>query len=599
MRRATAVLSCALLTFVLVAPLEPTAHAKTATQKHGFVRVKGTQFTLLDKPFRFVGANASVVLGKHERAHYEDVLDAIAADGLKVIRIWALGETHAPGEPHHPMYAFRIGREGWVEESFTHLDRVLAAAKKRNLKAIVVLANRWKDYGGVGMYMAWAGEKVVRDPRGEPLGTMLSSFYASPKCQSLYRAHVERIVSRVNSVTGVPYREDPTIMAWELINEASAVTARDEEALIAWVRDNARFVRSLDPNHMISAGHIGYATKRERAVWRRVQALPEIDFADTHTYPLADKRVTNTARLAHFTEDPIAIAHLELKKPLVFGEFGFARPQGFTDSGVRARWMEAFLSQVAARGAAGALVWHYEPRQNPRRKHSINDDPNDKASMSVRRVLRAAVPAFEQTPPPPHKALRARSFPFTTVLRGSVLPQRNFVQRGSTLVLDIDPTAFTRAEFERAGVYREGPFELVHGTGEGYVEYRFVGPSDIPQAIQVEARISSELPGYGPGDDPRDGSDVEISLDGEVLGVVWAKPDDGLGDVVRVQLSGPGLLKRLFAQNRRHVLRLRALPSRYAGGLCVYGKATGKVPIQPEWRRPIDSVRVTLFKQPL
>jgi mannan endo-1,4-beta-mannosidase len=340
MRRVILAVTLAIICIVFLLPSQDFARAKTSTQKHGFVRVRGTQFSLLDKPFRFVGANASIMHGTSERKHYDDVLAAMETDGLKVVRIWALGEQPAPGKPHHSLYAFRIGQEGWVEASFTHLDKVLAAAKKRGLKAIVVLANRWKDYGGIGTYLNWAGVKVPRDPRGEPFGTMLSSFYACSRCQNLYRAHVERVVTRTNGITGVPYREDPTIMAWELINEASAVTARDEETLLYWVRDTARFVRTLDQNHMVSAGHIGYGTRRERDVWRKVQALPEVDFADTHSYPLSDSRVSSTARLAHWIEDPIAIAHLELKKPLVFGEFGFERGTRFGESGGRCPGLE-------------------------------------------------------------------------------------------------------------------------------------------------------------------------------------------------------------------------------------------------------------------
>ncbi len=594
MRRAIVVAILALLTALLVFPAQDLARAKTPTQKHGFVRVRGTQFSLLDKPFRFVGANASIMHGTNERKHYDDVLAAIESDGLKVVRIWALGEQPAPGQPHHPYYAFRIGEEGWVQASFVHLDRVLAAAKKRNLKAIVVLANRWKDYGGIGTYMSWAGIKVPRDPRGETLPTMLSSFYACTQCQSLYRAHVQKVITRTNSITGVPYREDPTIMAWELINEASAVTARDEETLLYWVRDTARFVRTLDQNHMVSAGHIGYGTRREREVWRKVQALPEVDFADTHSYPLGDSRVSSSARLQHWIEDPISIAHLELKKPLIFGEFGFERGTRFGEGAGRARWMEAFLSHAAARGAGGALVWNYEPRQNQRRRHSISDDPQDAASMSVRRVLRTQALAFASTPPPPQKALQVRSFPFTYTARGTMLAHRAFMQHGDKLVLDIDPTAFARAQFERAGVYREGPLELVYGVGEGFVEYRFVAPLDLPRAVSIDARISSELPGAGSGTDPRDGNDIEIALDGEVIGTVWAKPDDGLGDLVHVELSDEVLVERLFRKSRRHVLTLRSLPSRYAGGLCVYGKATGKMPLAASQRRNIDSLRVVL-----
>ena len=36
---------------------------------------------------------------------------------------------------------------------------------------------------------------------------------------SIYLQRAEAVVGRTNSVTGVPYADDPTIFAWDLINE--------------------------------------------------------------------------------------------------------------------------------------------------------------------------------------------------------------------------------------------------------------------------------------------------------------------------------------------------------------------------------------------
>jgi len=40
-----------------------------------------------------------------------------------------------------------------LASSFAHLDRVLVAAWARRLRVIVVLANRWSDYGGFPRYL--------------------------------------------------------------------------------------------------------------------------------------------------------------------------------------------------------------------------------------------------------------------------------------------------------------------------------------------------------------------------------------------------------------------------------------------------------------
>jgi hypothetical protein len=557
--------------------------------------VRGTELLLNERPFRFLGANVAILHGERERSGYEAVLDAVKADGLRVVRLWALGEQPEPGAPYHPLYAFRIGEGGWIESSFVHLDRVLAAARQRDLKVIVVLANRWKDYGGIATYLRWGGAEVARDERGEPAGSALSAFFSCARCQDLYSQHLTRVITRVSSITGVPYRDDPTIMAWELINEASAVSAREEEGLLGWVAENARRIRALDANHLISAGHIGYQTARERRVWRAVQRLPEIDFADAHSYPQNDPRVSRLAQLPALLDDPIALAALDVQKPLVFGEFGFDR----TEDRERERWTRSFARQVEARGVAGALIWIYEAPASPLRQHTISVGTDDAPGLRVRRLLSEAATQRQRASEPSSWPWPTTDLPrFLPVVeeQGSQRPHDGFTHEGDSYTLQIEPGDFAHAAFERAGVHVANGIETVWGSGEGELSYRFRPPPFVPTSFVVEARISSELPGAGDGNDTRDGSDVELSVDRQVIGTVRAVPDDGLGTVVRVELVDARILSRLFGgKARAHTLRLRALPSSFAGGLCVYGRELGAATDAAE-RAPegLSHVRITL-----
>ncbi len=595
--------SCLLaIVFLYAALLMPawSARATRAANSEAFVRVRGTSFMVGDAPFRFMGANASVMHGPRERKDYEAVLDAVASDHLKVIRIWALGEQVAPGQPHHPLYAFRIGEDGWVEESFVHLDRVLVAAKARGLRVIIVLANRWKDYGGIATYLRWNGLPVSLNGSGEPQPSAVTAFFDCAPCQISYREHITRVVGRTNSLTQLPYNEDPTIMAWELINEVSAVSAREEETLLKWVRESAQFIRSLDTNHLISAGHVGYKTSRERKVWRAVQSLSEIDFADTHIYPDGDPRVTNAAHLKRLLDDPISLAHLVVKKPLLFGEFGFKRQKNRVAYAERVAWMSAFAEHVTSRSASGALVWLYEPADNPRRTHSITPNPRDLPSARVRSVLSLAGQNMRRLPtgknPKTWSTLTSLpQFLPKNVSFSTRIPHRTTSLHSTSTVLDIDPLLYAYASFERSGVFQEHALDTLWGAGEGVFEYRFVTQRDVPEKLRVEARISSELPGWGDGQDPRDGSDVEVSLDGELLGTVRAKADDGLGEVVQVWVEDPKLLRRIFKNRRRHTLRFRALPSMYAGGLCIYGRETRVRPLPNSMKRDLQGIRITLY----
>jgi len=42
---------------------------------------------------------------------------------------------------------------------------------------------------------------------------------ASCECRSAFKNYVKKIINRRNTITGVLYRDDPTIMAWDLANE--------------------------------------------------------------------------------------------------------------------------------------------------------------------------------------------------------------------------------------------------------------------------------------------------------------------------------------------------------------------------------------------
>ena len=136
---------------VVVGCLVGTAHAHAAPpiRDGEFVVAEGADFSVGGRPFHVVGANVGVVHGGAHRRAMPETLEAAASDGLNVVRIWALGERASDAPSWTREYSFRLGRGGWVEESFEHLDRVLDEARRLGLRVILVLANRWGDHGGV------------------------------------------------------------------------------------------------------------------------------------------------------------------------------------------------------------------------------------------------------------------------------------------------------------------------------------------------------------------------------------------------------------------------------------------------------------------
>ena len=53
-----------------------------------------------------------------------------------------------------------------------------------------------------------------------------------------------------NTYNGRLYKEDPTIFAWDILNEPRQTTG-DYTTVQKWIDMMASFVKSVDPNHMV------------------------------------------------------------------------------------------------------------------------------------------------------------------------------------------------------------------------------------------------------------------------------------------------------------------------------------------------------------
>jgi len=221
--------------------------------------------------------------------------------------------------------------------------------------------NWWRDTGGVTQYLRWAG---ITDAADEKFRVGINTeramlFYTNDETRRLYREHLEKLVTRRNTVTGTLYRDDPNIFGWELINEAQAVTSRWAERR-AWIAEMSAYLKSLDPNHIIAPGDWGYRTAAERREWLLDHRLPNIDYCDVHIYPRddGDSFVDSPNDLIEFVANRAAAAQA-LKKPLVFGEFGMGADgyKGFS----QAEWYRAYLEGNVRAGSAGAMFWILTP----------------------------------------------------------------------------------------------------------------------------------------------------------------------------------------------------------------------------------------------
>ena len=109
-----------------------------------------------------------------------------------------------------------------------------------------------------------------------------------------YKNYVNELVNRTNSYTGMAYKDDPAIMAWELINEPRAESDPTNEILVAWANEMSSYIKSLDDKHLIALGSEGFFNREHSnwayngysgVDWEAILALANIDYGTVHLYP--------------------------------------------------------------------------------------------------------------------------------------------------------------------------------------------------------------------------------------------------------------------------------------------------------------------------
>ncbi|KAK9205204.1 hypothetical protein WN943_015471 [Citrus x changshan-huyou] len=343
------------------------ASAQTLPAQAGFVQTRGTQFVLNGSPFLFNGFNSywmmNVASQPSQRYKVSDVFRQAAAAGLSVCRTWAFSDggygalQKSPGVYNEPV--------------FQGLDFVISEARKYGIRLILSLSNNYHDFGGRPQYVNWAraaGASVNSD----------DDFYTNAIVKGYYKNHVKKVLIRINTITRIAYKDDPTIMAWELINEPRCQADYSGKTLNNWVQEMASYVKSIDNKHLLEIGLEGFygdsiPDKKQFNPGYQVgtdfisnNMIKEIDFTTIHAYPdqwlpgkndYAQMQFVQKWLESHWTDSKTI-----LKKPLVFSEFGKSSKEAGFSINVRDSFLNTIyvnIYNIARNGGAigGGMVW--------------------------------------------------------------------------------------------------------------------------------------------------------------------------------------------------------------------------------------------------
>ncbi|QBD78350.1 hypothetical protein EPA93_21045 [Ktedonosporobacter rubrisoli] len=330
-----------------------------------FVTRSDAQLMLDGKPFRFFGANiywlgldenvGGVAYPTHFRI--DDVLAAAQAMGITVVRAHTLGTSQGCQLCVEPA----LGK--FNETAFQHIDYAIKSAHEHGIRLIIPLTDNWNYYhGGKHTFTSWRGL------------TDEDQFYTNATVINDFEQYISHLLNHVNSYTGLAYKDDPTILAWETGNEINPP--------VSWTSTIADYLKKLDPQHLVLDGTKGVNVRN--------LALSSVDIYSNHYYPMSVAALNSDA-------STVKDGH----KVFIVGEYNWTG-RGGGDK------LNSFLAGVEASTAAGDMFWSlfghndaygYVKHLDGYTVHYPGDTPDMRASIQLfrthaYRMRRSALPAL-------------------------------------------------------------------------------------------------------------------------------------------------------------------------------------------------------------
>ncbi len=177
--------------------------------KEGFV--KG------GKPFKFIGANAvNIVFYDDWDLNIEKTIRTAKENNISVLRLYI--------------------DLGWGKDD--DFDRIFDIASKNGMYIILTFTDCCcsSDYATIKKYFE------VHAP--------FCNITNEQSVRALKKL-IKQIIERKNSINNRVYRDDPTILAWEIANELEYWRFTESEVR-KWIDEIAGYIKSLDKNHPVT-----------------------------------------------------------------------------------------------------------------------------------------------------------------------------------------------------------------------------------------------------------------------------------------------------------------------------------------------------------
>ena len=297
-----------------------------------FITVDGTTLMDGDEPFRFIAFNVPTLLYVEDEMAFDstnpyglpteyglrDLFETVVETGGQVVRAYTIPVRNRAFPEESVTYVEAPGV--FNEEAFRAMDLAIALAGEYGVRLVIPLVNNWPWMGGRPNYAEFRGKES-------------DEFWTDPELIADFKATIDYVLNRKNTITGVVYKDDKTIMAWETGNELQNTAE--------WAIEIGRYIKRIDSRHLLIDGF--HAIHQDgHDVWVQQYSIdePAFDLINTHHY--------ETSPIATVDNLKKTVAMIDGEKPVFLGEFGFISTSG----------IEQVLDYVIAEERIpGALVW--------------------------------------------------------------------------------------------------------------------------------------------------------------------------------------------------------------------------------------------------
>jgi len=349
-------------------------------QNNHFIKIKDNKFYLAEKIFYSLGTNAYFLHSlscKDDTSSIKEFFEYAKSLNMNTIRIWAFSE----GERKN-IFTLHYGPYNYNEESFIKLDYVLYTGSKYNIKFILTLCNNWDDFGGIKQYLNWFASRenksVIEEQRINVIRSQINEnnifdynkfdnishddFFLKDTIKNWYKAYVKYLLNRKNFYTGLEYKNDNSIMAFELINEPES-SDKTGKIIYKWLSEMSKFFKSIDTNHLLTTGETGFDVNNfgygkypewlldgsKGISFKLNSSVKYIDYTTAHLY----SDVWNNLSGSEWIYDHKIISD-NYNKPFLLSEFGSKQN--------RRLYFSSWLTTIKKIRAGGALLWQMVPQ---------------------------------------------------------------------------------------------------------------------------------------------------------------------------------------------------------------------------------------------